>query len=242
MGLDIYAGTLTRYYTHNWKTAVQQWAEQNNIRCDIMTPNGVREDSNVNAKEVQETIELWMEALTSGLSDGDISLEPWEENNEKEYYTDKPDWDGYGALIILSAYLYSGEEVPKFYEKSSDWNDDPVVRDFVRSVSHTNTFLDGAEMWIPFKECISFEFVFPTNKDAHMSTVGQLESDLQYLNKMRWNADEETILSWTDIEITSDESNEDIFDFDALSKFAYCMFYKAVLFAKENNVPIRLDY
>ena len=29
MGLDIYAGTLTRYYAHNWKTVVQQWAEEN---------------------------------------------------------------------------------------------------------------------------------------------------------------------------------------------------------------------
>ena len=25
MGLDIYAGPLTRYYSHNWKTVVQQW-------------------------------------------------------------------------------------------------------------------------------------------------------------------------------------------------------------------------
>ena len=31
MGLDIYAGTLTRYYSHNWKTVVQQWAEENEI-------------------------------------------------------------------------------------------------------------------------------------------------------------------------------------------------------------------
>ena len=27
MGLDIYAGTLTRYYTNNWKTVAQQFAE-----------------------------------------------------------------------------------------------------------------------------------------------------------------------------------------------------------------------
>ena len=27
MGLDIYAGTLTRYYNHNWKTQAQQFAE-----------------------------------------------------------------------------------------------------------------------------------------------------------------------------------------------------------------------
>lgn len=242
MGLDIYAGTLTRYYTHNWKTAVQQWAEQNNIRCDIITPNGERGNENIDAEEVQESVELWMEALTSGLSTKGLSFTPWEENNEKEYYTDKPDWSGYGALVILSACLYSGKEIPQLYEKSSDWNDDPAVKNFVRNGSQTNSFLNGIEMWVPFEECMSFGYMFPTGKDANMSTVGQLEADLQYINKMRWNADEETILSWLDIDAASDESDEDILDFDALSKFAYSMFYNAVLFAKENNVPIRLDY
>lgn len=242
MGLDIYAGTLTRYYTRNWKTAVQQWSEQNNIRCDIITPDGEMKNENIDAEEVRQSVELWMEALTSGLSNEDVLFKPWEENNEKEYYTDKPDWDGYGALIILSACLYSGKEVPEIYEKSSDWNDDPPVQTFVGEESFTNSFLNGIEMWVPFEECISFGYMFPTGKDANMSTVGQLESDLQYINKMRWNADEETILSWLDAEIVSDESNEGLLDFDALSKFAYCIFYKAVLFAKENKVPIRLDY
>ena len=38
MGLDIYAGTLTRYYSHNWKTIVQQWAEENGYTFNrIMT-------------------------------------------------------------------------------------------------------------------------------------------------------------------------------------------------------------
>ena len=32
MGLDIYAGTLTRYYSRNWKTVVQQWAEENGLK------------------------------------------------------------------------------------------------------------------------------------------------------------------------------------------------------------------
>ena len=31
MGLDIYAGTLTRYYSHNWKTVVQQWADRKSV-------------------------------------------------------------------------------------------------------------------------------------------------------------------------------------------------------------------
>ena len=40
MGLDIYAGTLTRYYCHNWKTAVQQWAEANGYAFHKITPEG----------------------------------------------------------------------------------------------------------------------------------------------------------------------------------------------------------
>ena len=38
MGLDIYAGTLTRYFSHNWKTVVQQWAEENGYSFNRITP------------------------------------------------------------------------------------------------------------------------------------------------------------------------------------------------------------
>ena len=46
MGLDIYAGTLTRYYSKNWKTVTQKWAEANGLGFQIMRPN---EDDNVSS-------------------------------------------------------------------------------------------------------------------------------------------------------------------------------------------------
>ena len=45
MGLDIYAGTLTRYYSHNWKTVVQQWAEENGYTFNRITPDGEPADN-----------------------------------------------------------------------------------------------------------------------------------------------------------------------------------------------------
>ena len=39
MGLDIYVGPLTRYYTDNWKTIVQQAGEDNNIPVTVVRPN-----------------------------------------------------------------------------------------------------------------------------------------------------------------------------------------------------------
>ncbi len=38
MGLDIYAGTLTRYYPDDWKTVAQQWAEE--MGYDFSTVDG----------------------------------------------------------------------------------------------------------------------------------------------------------------------------------------------------------
>ena len=40
MGMDLYAGTLTRYYAHNWKTVGQQWAEENGYGFHRITPDG----------------------------------------------------------------------------------------------------------------------------------------------------------------------------------------------------------
>ena len=63
MGLDIYAGTLTRYYSHNWKTVVQQWAEENGYTFNRITPDGEPADNEeeLSPAEVQAAVEDWRE-------------------------------------------------------------------------------------------------------------------------------------------------------------------------------------
>ena len=68
MGLDIYAGTLTRYYAHNWKTVVQQWAEKNGWGFQRVTPEGdaIAQEEELTPTEIQKAIEHWPAAV-SGL-------------------------------------------------------------------------------------------------------------------------------------------------------------------------------
>ena len=48
MGLDLYAGTFTRYYTRNWKTVVEAWAEADVYkRQDVKLPPISGEDLSV---------------------------------------------------------------------------------------------------------------------------------------------------------------------------------------------------
>ena len=70
MGLDIYAGTLTRYYSHNWKTVVQQWAEENGYSFNRITPDGEPADNEeeLSSAEVQAAVENWRDQILSAIS------------------------------------------------------------------------------------------------------------------------------------------------------------------------------
>ena len=98
MGLDIYAGTLTRYYTQNWKTAVQQFGEAHGIPVQIIRANP--EEHPADEAEVLERVTEWRKHILNGLGITEPPL--WNEDaNQTPYYTDKPDWDGITALQLF---------------------------------------------------------------------------------------------------------------------------------------------
>ena len=70
MGLDIYAGTLTRYYAHNWKTAVQQWAEENGYTFNRITPDGdpVDDGEELSLAEVLAAVENWRDQILAAIA------------------------------------------------------------------------------------------------------------------------------------------------------------------------------
>ena len=90
MGLDIYAGTLTRYYSHNWKTVVQQWAEENGYTFNRIAPDGESADDEeeLSPAEVQAAVENWRNQILSAISQpGHPTYTPWPEDNETVSYT-----------------------------------------------------------------------------------------------------------------------------------------------------------
>ena len=98
MGLDIYAGTLTRYYTHNWKTVTQLFAEENGINFEVIRSK--QEESELSSKELNQIVMQWRDAIIRGLNLDSVPF--WNEDfNETPYYTNKPDWDALNALLAF---------------------------------------------------------------------------------------------------------------------------------------------
>lgn len=84
MGLDIYAGTMTRYYAQNWKSSVQKFCEEYGFPFHRITPNG-NNVCTVPPEEIQEDMQQWTAYLVNILTNSGIEgCTPWEENNVKD--------------------------------------------------------------------------------------------------------------------------------------------------------------
>lgn len=131
MGMDIYAGTFTRYYSRNWKTKAQQYAEANGMVFHRITPDGENLDAqdSPEVSEIQKAVSAWMNGLLKALQSNNMDAGlAWVDDNEKPYYTDKPDWLAYAALMAFAASRLLGEEPPKTIEKNMGLEDFEIAK------------------------------------------------------------------------------------------------------------------
>ena len=202
MGLDIYAGTLTRYYSHNWKTVVQQWAEENGYSFNRITPDGEpADDEELSPTDVQAAVENWRDQILAAISQPDQPpYAPWPENNEKPYYTDKPDWDAFGAMLLVAACRTYEEPVPPTVEKDWIFGEHPLIARLASDEERVWSLFRGVTWWLPLTDSFLFQGPLPTDDTVAIATLGGLRKELERLNQLAWQADEDTILGWADTE------------------------------------------
>lgn len=102
MGLDIYAGTLTRYFTRNWKTHVQKMAEIKGYKFCLYHPKGELKpiEDPAQIREIHHALCQWRDELGSTIQPN-LPAPLWDEDTDEEYFTDKPGWLAYSALVFL---------------------------------------------------------------------------------------------------------------------------------------------
>ena len=259
MGLDLYAGTLTRYYLHNWKTSAQQWAEANGYCLKRIKPNGdpLDEEEPFSPAEMQRIVENWRDYILSAVGQPDQPpYSPWPEDNEKPYFTDKPDWDAFGAMLLVAACHIGGDPVPPTVQKGWEFMKHPAVDRLVNDTEHVWSFFRGVIWWLPIPDSFLFQAPLPNNSTARIGTLGGLRKELEQINQLAWQADEDTILGWIQTEgyptdgVVGTDGKINMADFhehteyntESLAKFAFSIFWQAMRFAEEQQVPVLMDY
>jgi hypothetical protein len=180
MGLDLYVGPLTRYHLGDWLTIMQQIGAQNGMDVQIVRANE-EEDRETDPQVVYDAVQEWRQWFGDELG----SPLDWPEDPAQRYWTDKPDWDGFGAILLLAAY----DERPDLRPFTEARADDP--RDFSNAPAYQAasaepemyfSLLSGAEWWLPFHEdVVVVEASAPTGHQLRMSSVRRLVAELQLL-------------------------------------------------------------
>lgn len=250
MGLDIYAGTLTRYYMHNWKTKLQQLAGSKGIEYNKVTPDGEDYDGGRtrDVGAIRGEVVDWMDWILKSIEhDGGGTHDPWPEDNESPYFTCKPDWDAFGALLLVTACEYYDEPVPPTVTPGWAYYDNHLVQSLSDEFYENMSLVAGVTWWLPIPIVFIMEAVKPLGMDVTIGTVRGLRAELRTINELVWQADEDTIIGWGTSECHLEggavllDSNSEL-NTESLAKYAYSMLYQAVKFSDEHNVPIILDF
>jgi hypothetical protein len=230
MGLDVYVGSLTRYYAGDWETIVQQAGREQGFEVRIERWNEPA-DPITDPQEIQEIVDAWRNALGEALG-RELS---WNEKADSPYYTDKPAWDGYGSLQVLAAYEDRGKEKrPK--RAVTEWHRDKQWRKAAEGASPRYPHLYGAELWLPVELESPFRSVDAAGNDVGIASSIALLRELRALNDRTYGGSTEDVARWRQ------DGAEPEGPFDDAARFGLAVFLELTQKSVEEQLPMRLDY
>jgi hypothetical protein len=149
VGLDVYVGSLTRYYVEGAADLVERIARHQSLPVA---------DGQDGEEVIRTAVVCWRDGLTRWLGDRLAGPLDWDESGPAPCFTDKPGWDGYGGALLLAAHD-EHPELPAPAVVSADWPDDPAYQaSSARGAGSRYQQLLTPELWLPCR----FEFTVRT--------------------------------------------------------------------------------
>ena len=243
MGLDVYVGSLARYYSGEWKTIIQQAAEQKGEQVEVVY-HGRPADAppgsapvRPSRQEATEAVEAWRQFLNEHLEAQLGTTLTWDESETAPYFTDKPAWDSYFALLLWAAYN-DNPRLSRPTELPDEPADDPALvasKDRGPSSRYSHLLLD-VELWLPVPFADPFPMLDPGSTQLVVGSSIRLVQHLEDLNDLTWRAQPEVIEGW---EAECPDAGASL---DDLARFGFALMLSLARKAVEHRLPMRLDY
>jgi hypothetical protein len=234
MALDVYVGSLTRYYAGEWENVADRAARERGEQQG--QPPG-RADRSGGSDLVRPRILQWRTLLVRSLGDNIDEPLDWDESAEASYFTGRPGWDGFGSLVLWAAYA----EHP-FMAKPAllpdEWDNDPAL---IRSNadgfrSRYSHLVRNVELWLPCTFRFTFEGQDVEGRRIVVGSANTLASQLADLNTATWKVDDDEAASWVRRRPQADAPLE------LRARYAFAVMRDLVQQAVRHSLPMKLDY
>lgn len=216
MALDVYVGSLTRYYG----------GADNQIAAFAKSP-----------ERLHPAVLAWRSALTERLGANIPAPLNWDETPAAPHFTGRPGWDGWAALVLWAAHA----EHPLAGRPDTlpdEWENDPALarsnaEGFRSRYSH---LVRHVELWLP---CL-----FPFTFDGHdvggrrvvIGSAPTLRRQLAELNGATWKAGDGAVAGW------GRKPPPDKAPLELRARYGFAAMVQASQHAIDRRLPMKLDY
>jgi hypothetical protein len=236
MALDVYVGSLTRYYSGDWESVADRNVRERGRKAKSGPPHANGEPKK-DRERIQASVLAWRRTLDGALAPHLSEPLAWEESREAPWFTDRPGWDGFGSVVLWAAYAEQrGLRRPALLPE--EWDDDAAL---VRSNadgfrSRYSHLVRNVELWLP----ANFDFTFEgEDVDGRRIIVGSsttLRRQLGELNSATWKMDADEMAA------LAREPPPGRASLEVSARHAMAVMSGLVQHAAERRLPMKLDY
>jgi hypothetical protein len=233
MALDVYVGSLTRYYAGDWENIADKKGQRPKARTGATRASDPGKES---AERLRKAVVAWREGMKRALRQHLAEPLDWTEAAEAPWFTARPGWDGFGSLVLWAAYAEQ-PGLPRPATLPEEWDDDPaLVRSNAEGFrSRCSHLVRNVELWLPAE----FDFTFEgEDVDGRRIVVGSstvLGRQLDELNAATWKMDGG--------ELSALAKNRPAGSaLETCARHALAVMAGLVRHAVEHRLPMKLDY
>jgi hypothetical protein len=228
MALDVYVGSLTRYYAGDWGSIADK-KEQRTRRTRSSDPGK-------DGERMRNAVLAWREGLGRALQPHLDTPLDWSEAAEAPWFTGRPGWDGFGSLVLWAAYAEQ-PGLPRPTALPEEWDDDPALmrsnaQDFRSRYSH---LVRNVELWLPAAFGFTFEGEDVDGRRIIVGSSTMLDRQLGELNATTWRMDASEMAALT-------RRRPPGGGLEVCARHAMAVMTGLVRRAVEHHLPIKLDY
>lgn len=235
MALDVYVGSLTHYYAGAWENPMERAARERGMPQPVR-PAGPGQAAKSQAL-VRPQVLAWRSTLARALGKRIGLPLDWDETDEAHWFTDRPGWDGFGALVLWAAYAeHPALRLPQTLPEEWDHDDIALSRStadgFKSRYSH---LVHNVEMWLPVSFEITFEGEDVGGRRVVMGSVSTLRRQLAELNAATWKASAEEVETWGRTPPRGGGVEES-------ARYAFAIFCALARLSEVERLPMKLDH
>jgi hypothetical protein len=234
MALDVYVGSLTRYYAGAWENLVEKAARERRALPPVRPARPT--DAAKSEERIRPRVIAWRAALGKALGDRLSGPLEWDEAPSAPWFTNRPGWDGLGSLVLWAAYaehptLRLPETLPE------EWDHDlalmrATAEGFRSRYSH---LVRNVEMWLPVAFEITFEGEDVEGRRVVMGSVTTLRRQLADLNAATWKASPDDVAAWGKV-------RPERVGVEACARYAFSILTELAQRAHTERLPMKLDH